>query len=151
MKRVDPQAAMAAVQKARGAAPTAPQAAPAAAPPAAVVATPAVARDSKAPGVFKALGARLAQNPALASEVGAIMHVVVKDPDSAWTVDLTSKPGTVGEGKKGSAATTVTLAEEDLLALVKGTPAATLHQQGKLRVDGDVRPAHKLTIFKDLL
>jgi 3-hydroxyacyl-CoA dehydrogenase/3a,7a,12a-trihydroxy-5b-cholest-24-enoyl-CoA hydratase len=66
-------------------------------------------------------------------------------------VDLTTVPGTVSEGKKGTPKTTVTLAEEDLYALVKGTPAATLHQHGKLRVDGDVRPAHKLSIFKDLV
>jgi (3R)-3-hydroxyacyl-CoA dehydrogenase / 3a,7a,12a-trihydroxy-5b-cholest-24-enoyl-CoA hydratase / enoyl-CoA hydratase 2 len=144
MKRVDPKAAMDAVQKARaGADASKPAAAPATA--------PAALRDSKAPAVFKALGARLAQNPQLASEVGAILHVVVKDPDSAWTVDLSAVPGTVSEGKKGTPKTTVTLAEEDFLALVKGTPAATLHQHGKLRVDGDVRPAHKLTIFKDLV
>jgi 3-hydroxyacyl-CoA dehydrogenase/3a,7a,12a-trihydroxy-5b-cholest-24-enoyl-CoA hydratase len=153
MKRVDPKAAMEAVTKARsgaGASPAAPTApAPGAPTPAAVPAP--VARDAKAPLVFKALGARLAQSPALASDVGAILHVVVKDPDSAWTVDLSSSPGNVSEGRKGTPNTTVTLAEEDLLALVKGTPAATLHQQGKLRVDGDVRPAHKLVIFKDLV
>ncbi len=57
----------------------------------------------------------------------------------------------MSEGKVGEAATTLTLAEEDLVALTAGTPASRLHQQGKLRVDGDVRPAHKLAIFKDLV
>jgi 3-hydroxyacyl-CoA dehydrogenase/3a,7a,12a-trihydroxy-5b-cholest-24-enoyl-CoA hydratase len=108
-------------------------------------------KDSKAPAVFKALGARLAGNPSLASEIGAVLHVVVKDAGTAWTVDLSAPPGTVTEGKNGKPTTTLTLAEEDLLALVKGTPAASLHQHGKLRVDGDVRPAHKLAIFKDLI
>jgi 3-hydroxyacyl-CoA dehydrogenase/3a,7a,12a-trihydroxy-5b-cholest-24-enoyl-CoA hydratase len=139
MKRIDPKAAMDAVNKARAGGAEA-KAAPAAA-----------ARESKAPGIFKALGARLAQNGTLASEVGAVIHVVVKDPDSAWTVDLSSSPGSVTSGKHGTATTTLTLAEEDLVALVGGTAAATLHQHGKLRVDGDVRPAHKLAIFKGLV
>jgi 3-hydroxyacyl-CoA dehydrogenase/3a,7a,12a-trihydroxy-5b-cholest-24-enoyl-CoA hydratase len=151
LKKVDPQAAMAAIEKARGGvAPAA--AAPAAAAPAATAAPAAQpAKESRAPAVFKALGARLAATPDLASEVAAVLHVVVKDLASTWTLDLTAKPGTVSAGKTGTAATTLTLAEEDLLALVKGTTAATLHQQGKLRIDGDVRPAHQLAMFKDLV
>ena len=141
LKKVDPQSALDAIQKSRSAAP-----APAAAAP---TATPA-GKEPKAPAIFRALGARLAASPGLAAEIGAVVHVVVKDPESAWTLDLSASPGKVSEGKVGAAATTVTLAEEDLVALVQGTPAVTLHQHGKLRVDGDVRPAQKLAIFKDL-
>jgi 3-hydroxyacyl-CoA dehydrogenase/3a,7a,12a-trihydroxy-5b-cholest-24-enoyl-CoA hydratase len=139
LKKVDPEAAMEAIQKARSGAPATSAAAPAAS-----------GKEAKAPAIFRALGARLAATPGLAAEIAAVLHVVVKDPESAWTVDLSSSPGKVSEGKVGAAATTLTLAEEDLTALVQGTPAVTLHQQGKLRVDGDVRPAHKLAIFKDL-
>jgi (3R)-3-hydroxyacyl-CoA dehydrogenase / 3a,7a,12a-trihydroxy-5b-cholest-24-enoyl-CoA hydratase / enoyl-CoA hydratase 2 len=153
LKKVDPQAAMDAIQKARGsAAPAAAAPAPAAASaPAAAAPTPAAAaKESRAPAVFKALGERIAKSPSLVSEVAAVLHFVVKDPASVWTVDLSAAPGKVSEGKVGAAATTLTLAEEDLLALAKGASASSLHQQGKLRIDGDVRPAHKLAIFKDL-
>ena len=44
----------------------------------------------------------------------------------------------------------VHLADEDLAELVKGHVASDLHQRGKLRIDGDVRLAHKLGLFKGL-
>jgi 3-hydroxyacyl-CoA dehydrogenase/3a,7a,12a-trihydroxy-5b-cholest-24-enoyl-CoA hydratase len=141
LKKIDPQAAKDAVAKARTGA-----AAAAAAP-----AAPAAPKEGKAKAIFAALASRLAQNAGLAAEIGAVVHVVVKEPASAWTLDLSTSPGSVAEGKAGTAATTLTLAEEDLVALVKGTPAVDLHQRGKLRIDGDVRPAHKLAIFKDLV
>jgi 3-hydroxyacyl-CoA dehydrogenase/3a,7a,12a-trihydroxy-5b-cholest-24-enoyl-CoA hydratase len=141
LKNVDPKAAMAAIQKARS------EAAPAAAAPAAA----APAKEAKAPAVFKALAARLAKDPGIAAEVGAVIQFVVKDPDGAYTVDLSAAPGSVKEGKAAAATTTLTLAEEDLVALAKGASAASLHQHGKLRVDGDVRPAHKLGFLKDLV
>ena len=140
LKKVDPQGAMAAIQKARSE--QAPGAAPAAPAPS--------AKASRAPAIFEALAARLAKDPGIAAEVGAVIQFVVKDPDAAYTVDLASAPGAVREGK-AAAATTLTLAEEDLVALVKGASAGSLHQHGKLRVDGDVRPAHKLGFLKDLV
>jgi 3-hydroxyacyl-CoA dehydrogenase/3a,7a,12a-trihydroxy-5b-cholest-24-enoyl-CoA hydratase len=139
LKNVDPKAAMDAIQKARsgGAAPAA-------------AAAPAASKEAKAPGIFKALAERLAKNPALAAEVGAVIQFVVKEPAGAWTVDLASGAGSVKEGSAAGAATTVTLAEEDLVALAKGESAYSLFQHGKLRVDGDMRPAHKLNFLKDL-
>ncbi|MEO5729823.1 MAG: SCP2 sterol-binding domain-containing protein [Byssovorax sp.] len=55
------------------------------------------------------------------------------------------------EGKDASAAATFKIADEDLAELVKGHLASDLHQRGKLRVDGDVRIAHKLGLFKGLV
>jgi 3-hydroxyacyl-CoA dehydrogenase/3a,7a,12a-trihydroxy-5b-cholest-24-enoyl-CoA hydratase len=46
----------------------------------------------------------------------------------------------------------LTLADEDLLALAKGTVAAReLFQRSKLRVDGEVRVAHRLGFLKNLV
>jgi (3R)-3-hydroxyacyl-CoA dehydrogenase / 3a,7a,12a-trihydroxy-5b-cholest-24-enoyl-CoA hydratase / enoyl-CoA hydratase 2 len=143
LKKVDPQAALAAIQKARTE--QVPAAAPAAAAPAAKE-----GKDAKAPAIFKALADRIAKDPGIAADVGAVIQFVVKDPDAAFTVDLASAPGSVKEGK-AAAATTLTLAEEDLVALVKGASAEGLHQHGKLRVDGDVRPAHRLGFLKGLV
>ncbi len=140
LKKIKMEDAKAAVLKARAAAPAQSAA------PAAVAAT----KESKVPGIFKALGERLAKDPAIAAEVGAVLQFVIKDAGSTWTVDLGSAPGSVKEGAADKATTTFKLTEEDLVALTKGTAASELHQNGHLRVDGEVRPAHKLGFLKGL-
>jgi 3-hydroxyacyl-CoA dehydrogenase/3a,7a,12a-trihydroxy-5b-cholest-24-enoyl-CoA hydratase len=146
-KGVDPKAALAAVEKARAGASGGSGAAPAAP---ASPAAPAAAREARAPAIFQKLGERLAGSPGLVAEVAAVIHFVVKDPAGAWTVDLQTAAGGVKAGRVGTATTTLTLAEEDLVALARGASASELFQQGKLRVDGDMRPAHQLGFMKDL-
>jgi (3R)-3-hydroxyacyl-CoA dehydrogenase / 3a,7a,12a-trihydroxy-5b-cholest-24-enoyl-CoA hydratase / enoyl-CoA hydratase 2 len=65
-------------------------------------------------------------------------------------VDLKNAPGSVKEGAAKDATTTIKLAEEDLIALARGDSAEALHQHGKLRIDGEVPPAHKLAFLKGL-
>ncbi len=139
LKQVDPKAAEKAIREARQAASGAPRAE-----------APKAAKAANAPAIFKALGERLAADPALAGDVGAVLAFVITGPDSAWIVDCKSAPPSVKEGKDASAATTFKLADEELPELVKGHAASDLHQRGKLRVDGDVRFAHKLGLFKGL-
>ena len=105
-----------------------------------------------APSIFKALKERLAKSPELAAEVSALLQFKLTSPESAWTVDLRSAPGSVSEGTQAGATTTLTLADEDLLALAKGTVTAReLYQRSKLRVDGDVQVAHRLGFLKHLV
>jgi NAD(P)-dependent dehydrogenase (short-subunit alcohol dehydrogenase family)/acyl dehydratase/predicted lipid carrier protein YhbT len=107
---------------------------------------------ASAPVVFKALKERLAKSPELATEVGALLQFKVTSPESAWVVDLRAAPGSVSEGTQAGATATLTLADEDLLALAKGTVAAReLFQRSKLRVDGEVRAAHRLGFLKNLV
>ena len=143
LKKVDPKGAEKAIREARQAASGAPRAEA----PKATGATKA----ASAPAVFKALGERLTADPALASDVGAVVAFVITDPESAWLVDCKSATPSVKEGKDAAAATTFRLADEDLKELVRGSEASDLHQRGKLRVDGDVRIAHKLGLFKGLV
>lgn len=140
LKKVDPKAAEKAILEARQAASGAPKAE-----------APKAAKAASAPAIFKALSERLASAPALESEVGAVVAFVITGPESAWVVDLQSATPSVKEGKDPSAAATIRLADEDLSELAKGTEAADLYQRGKLRVDGDVRVAHKLGLFKGLV
>ena len=100
---------------------------------------------------MKSLGERLAKTPGLGAEVGALVQFNIKDPASAFTVDLRGEQASISEGTAKDAAVTFTLADEDLAALAKGQSAEDLHQRGRLRVDGEVRLAHKLSILKDLL
>jgi 3-hydroxyacyl-CoA dehydrogenase/3a,7a,12a-trihydroxy-5b-cholest-24-enoyl-CoA hydratase len=103
-----------------------------------------------APALFKALGERLAKNPGLAKEVGALVQVNVTNPSASWVVDLTG-PGEVREGTDAKATTTLRIDDADLAALSKDpSTARDLYQHGKLKVIGDVRVAQKLGFLKDL-
>ncbi len=123
---------------------------PAAAAPAAPAPTQA-ARPARSPALFKALGERLAKNPALAGDVGALLQFHIKSPDASYVVDLRSAPGSVREGQDNQAAAVFTLAEEDFLQLLQDPARAKdLYMHGKLRVDGDVRLAQRLGFLKQL-
>ena len=105
-----------------------------------------------APKLFEALGKRLEEQPSLATEVGAVLQFYVRDPDSKWVVDLKNAPPALKTGETDGAATTITIADADLAELSTGeaTPQA-LFQKGKLRVDGEVAPAHRLNFLKGLI
>ena len=106
-------------------------------------------RRRSAPAFFKALAERLQQNPSLASEIGQVLAFKVHDPERAFVVDLGGS-GAVREGSDAKAVATLTLADGDLAALAQKDGARDLFQRGKLRVDGDVRLAHKLSFLNGL-
>jgi 3-hydroxyacyl-CoA dehydrogenase/3a,7a,12a-trihydroxy-5b-cholest-24-enoyl-CoA hydratase len=92
----------------------------------------------------------LAKKPGLAKELGAIVQFDVKSPDKSWVVDLTGA-GAVREGSDAKATTVLRISDGDLSAICLDPGAARdLYQHGRLRVDGDVRIAHKLGFLKDL-
>jgi len=136
LKKIDKNAAAAAVaaKKAQGVAPQA--------------ASAPKTTSANASKIFEALGKRLADNPKLASEINAVVQFSVGG--KSFVADFGQKP-VVKEGSDPKAAAIVTLTDEDLTALVKGQGVQSLYQHGQLRVDGDVRIAHKLGILKDLI
>ena len=120
--------------------------------PAATAAAPAKpAAEPVAAKVFAALAKRLGEAPQLAKELDAIVQFKVLEPDARWVVDARQSPGLVAEGESAEATATVVLRDADLAELEGGTSAQSLYQRGRLRVDGDVRVAHRLGIFKGLL
>ena len=139
LKKIDKNAAAEAVAKKKAAgtgAPTAQATAPKSAP-------------SRAPEVFAALAKRLKGNPKLAGEIGAVVQFSIDG--KSWVGDFGSAKPSIKEGVDPKAAAVITLGSDDLMELVKGAGVQSLYQHGKLRVDGDVRVAHKLGIFKDLI
>jgi (3R)-3-hydroxyacyl-CoA dehydrogenase / 3a,7a,12a-trihydroxy-5b-cholest-24-enoyl-CoA hydratase / enoyl-CoA hydratase 2 len=147
LQKIDPKHALEAVTRKRGGAGAAPSATASAAPAAAGAAT----ATASAPAIFKALGERLAKNPGLAGEVGAVLQFNVTNPASSWVVDLTGS-GAVREGTDPKAATALRVDDAELAGICKDPGRARdLYQHGKLRVDGDVRIAHKLGFLKDLI
>ena len=88
---------------------------------------------------------------ALVAEVSAGMQWNITGPDASWAVDFKKGAGSVKEGRLDNADVTFTIADDDLLALVNGDETArALFQNGKLRVDGDVRVAQRLGFLKAL-
>ncbi|MCC6647632.1 MAG: SDR family NAD(P)-dependent oxidoreductase [Polyangiaceae bacterium] len=137
-KKVDQQAAMEAYVKAHGGAAAAPAKAEAKARAAA-----AAPKAGRAKEIFAKAQAALDKTPGLVAEVGGTVQFVIKNPAGAWHLGAALKEGT------DKAGTTITIEDDDLAALASGAAtAADLHQRGKLRVDGDVRPAHKLAFLK---
>lgn len=102
-------------------------------------------KQAKAPDVFKALADRFAKNPALASELGGVVQFNVTGPDGQWVVD----GSTVTPGRNTAAAAFVTLSDDDLAALAGGADVKSLFMHGRVRVDGDVRVAHRLGLLKN--
>jgi len=114
---------------------------------AAQVSTPK--RQALAPAIFGALDSRITEESGLADEVRALIHFKVDD--AAWTVNLKGD-ASVASGTSGDADATFTIADEDLVALVKGEHSAQeLFQRGKLHIDGDIRVAHRLGFMNKLL
>jgi 3-hydroxyacyl-CoA dehydrogenase/3a,7a,12a-trihydroxy-5b-cholest-24-enoyl-CoA hydratase len=110
------------------------------------------AREPIAPKLFEALSKRLQEQPSLADEVGAVLQFYVRDPDSKWVVDLKNRPPALKTGETDGATTIIMIADADLAELSSGEKTTqSLFQRGKLRIDGDMRPAHRLNFLKGLI
>jgi 3-hydroxyacyl-CoA dehydrogenase/3a,7a,12a-trihydroxy-5b-cholest-24-enoyl-CoA hydratase len=110
------------------------------------------ASEPLAPKLFEALGKRLEEQPSLADEVGAVLQFYVRDPDSQWVVDLKNQPPALKTGETDGATTTITIDDSDLAELCSAeTTTQSLFQRGKLRIDGDMQPAHRLNFLKGLV
>ena len=110
------------------------------------------ASEPLAPKLFEALGKRLQEQPSLADEVGAVLQFYVRDPDSQWVVDLKNQPPALKTGQTDGATTTITIDDADLVELSSAeTTTQSLFQRGKLRIDGDMQPAHRLNFLKGLI
>ncbi len=119
----------------------------AAAAPAAQTSAPAEAR---APKIIAALKERLAKNANLAKEVDAIIAFKVKDGPS-FTADLKSATPGVKDGVDAAATTTISLTDDALGELAKTGAAQDLYQHGGMRIDGSMKPMHRLGFFKQLV
>jgi 3-hydroxyacyl-CoA dehydrogenase/3a,7a,12a-trihydroxy-5b-cholest-24-enoyl-CoA hydratase len=122
---------------------SAPSTAPAAA-------APASSTEAKAPKVVAALKERLSKSPTLAKEVGAVITFKVKSGPT-FTVDLASATPAVKDGVDPAAATTITLSDDALFELAKSGAVQSLYQHGEVRIDGSMKPLHRLGVFKQLV
>jgi NAD(P)-dependent dehydrogenase (short-subunit alcohol dehydrogenase family)/acyl dehydratase/predicted lipid carrier protein YhbT len=106
---------------------------------------PVAAKAGKSGEIFSALGKKLESDKTAGNGLaGSVLQFNVREPNARWTVDLSGKTAKVAEGASTQAAAVFGIDDEDLLSLVGGADPRVLYQQGKLRVDGDVRLAHCL-------
>ncbi len=100
--------------------------------------------------IFRAMSAFVGGNPATAEKVKTAFVFKLSAPDSAWTVDLTTPPGTVTEGA-GKATCTLEMSDADFLAMATGqADAMKLFGSGKLKIAGDVMASQKLGFLKKI-
>merc|ERR1711916_369634 len=76
-------------------------------------------------------------------KINGVFAFVLKDPASAWTLDL--KSGKVAKGKPGKADVTLTMAENDFLGLMSGKAnGQQLFMSGKIKFKGNMGLVMKL-------
>jgi len=100
--------------------------------------------------IFRAIGTFVAANPATAEKVKTAFVFKLSSPDSAWTIDLTTPPGSVNPGA-GKASCTLDMSDADFMAMATGqADAMKLFSSGKLKISGDVMASQKLGFLKKL-
>jgi 3-hydroxyacyl-CoA dehydrogenase/3a,7a,12a-trihydroxy-5b-cholest-24-enoyl-CoA hydratase len=117
------------------------------APKAAPVVGSAKKEEANASKIFAALAKRLGENKSLGAELGA-GTVQFTVGGKSWLVSAAG----VKDGADPKANATLTISDEHLTELVKGTrDARDMFMKGELRSDGDVRYAQKLGMLKGLV
>ena len=101
--------------------------------------------------IFRAIGAFVGGNPATAEKVKTNFLFKLSAPESSWTIDLLTPPGTVTEGVAGKAACTLHMSDADFMAMATGkADAMKLFSTGKLKIEGDVMASQKLSFLKKI-
>ncbi|MCG8417553.1 MAG: SDR family NAD(P)-dependent oxidoreductase [Proteobacteria bacterium] len=101
--------------------------------------------------VFVAIRDHVERHPDLVDRVGHVFLFALHDPDTAWTVDLKNRPGSVTEGEGTQPDCTLAMAEADFLAMTSGrADPMKLFTTGKLRISGNVMASQKLEFLQQI-
>ncbi|HZJ67581.1 MAG TPA: SCP2 sterol-binding domain-containing protein, partial [Kofleriaceae bacterium] len=101
--------------------------------------------------IFRAIGGFVQSSPATAEKVKTSYLFKLSSPESSWTIDLSTPPGTVTEGAAGQPTCTLEMTDADFLAMATGqADAMKLFSTGKLKISGDVMASQKLGFLKKI-
>lgn len=102
--------------------------------------------DSQISSIFETIKSRVAENPGLVDEIGAIYEFDITGASGGtWTVDLKNGPGSVAAEKPANADCTITISAEDFLGMASGAlDPQNAFMEGKLKVGGNMMLAQKL-------
>ena len=127
-----------------------PKAAPAAASPPATAPAPAGGA-SGSDAIMFAIGHHLETHPDLIGKVGAVFQWKLKNPDSAWVLDVKNGKGSCTKGTAEKPDVTLELADADFVAMASGqADAQKLYFGGKLKIGGNVMASQKLEFLKSI-
>ncbi len=101
--------------------------------------------EAKSAAVFDGLAKRVAKRDEL-SKIDALFQFEISgDPGGSWVVDLTTTPGSVREEVAEKADCTISMTDDDFVALTSGDlDPTTAFMQGKIKVKGDMGLVMKL-------
>jgi putative sterol carrier protein len=94
--------------------------------------------------IFDAIAQGISSDPAVVKKIGAVFHFKVDG--KSYTVDLKNGNGSVKNEAPAAADCTITIAENDFVALMTGKAnGQQLFMQGKLKIGGNMGLAMKLS------
>ncbi|MBK9757622.1 MAG: SDR family NAD(P)-dependent oxidoreductase [Nannocystis sp.] len=141
LKKLDPELVLANMRARVGAGAGEPAAAP----------TPAADTGPNSADVFIAIRDHIERNPELAAKIQTVFAFKLKEPESAWTIDLKAGKGAVHEGLQGSADCTLELKDSDWMAMTSGkADPQQLYMGGQLKIAGNVMASTKLGFLKKI-
>ncbi|HWY25958.1 MAG TPA: SCP2 sterol-binding domain-containing protein, partial [Nevskia sp.] len=101
--------------------------------------------------VFGAIGKHVAANKGMGDQIKTVFQFNLKDPDSAWFIDLKSGDGAVKQGAAPNPDVTLELSEEDFVAMSTGKADPNkLYFGGKMKVSGNVMASQKLAFLQKM-
>ena len=101
-------------------------------------AAPAAGPGFQSDVIFAGLGAALKEKPEVVKRVGGVYYFKING-EKTWTVDLKNGAGFVKEGEHGKADCTITIKDEDFVAMITGAAnGQQLFMSGKLKIQGNM-------------
>ncbi|MDO8329571.1 MAG: SDR family NAD(P)-dependent oxidoreductase [Fluviicoccus sp.] len=102
--------------------------------------------------VFSVLAAHVAAHPELVDKVKTVFQFNLKNPDSAWLLDLKNGQGVCKAGVAEKADVTLDMDAEHISTVVSSSLADVqkLFFNGKLKIGGNVMASNKLIVLQDI-
>ncbi|MDR3417051.1 MAG: SDR family NAD(P)-dependent oxidoreductase, partial [Nevskia sp.] len=101
--------------------------------------------------VFAAIGKHLAATKGLGDQTKTVFQFLLKEPDSAWVLDMKAGDGAVRTGTDEKPDVTLELADADFVAMSTGKADPNkLYFGGKMKVGGNVMASQKLAFLQKM-
>lgn len=99
--------------------------------------------------IFNAMGLLLGSGGGTGDKTGHVFGFSLNDPESYWTVDVSSGDGSVSEGETKKADCTLELSDSDFMDMCTGkADPQKLYFGGQLKIGGNVMASQKLGFLK---
>jgi 3-hydroxyacyl-CoA dehydrogenase/3a,7a,12a-trihydroxy-5b-cholest-24-enoyl-CoA hydratase len=101
--------------------------------------------------IFGAIAKHIAANKGMGDQLKTVFQFLLKEPDSAWVLDMKAGDGAVSQGNADKPDVTLELSEEDFVAMSTGKADPNkLYFGGKMKVSGNVMASQKLAFLQKI-